>query len=164
MRLRTGIFLRLLDDVLKRLHRAAILRLAEPEERPLPEVGVGIALGDLDELVEGSRLIPLGVDEDELLPHLPIGHPSIESRQLADRDSTLAGPEECLLPHLDSLRVVLRHTQQPAAVLFPAHLRQREEDFLLEIAALEPSVQSPEEGGILRRLGLSQPEDRLLPE
>ena len=120
-------------------------------------------LGDIDQLVQRRRLVPLGVDEDELLPHLLVADVAIERGQLAERHAGLAGPEERLLSHLDPLGRIPGYAEKPAAVLLASHLREREEHLLLELLILELAIQGAEEGGILRGPVLSQPEDRLLP-
>ena len=107
--------------------------LPQPEQGPFPQLGVGVALGDVYQLVQRLRLVALGVNEDQLLPHLLVAHVAVQLGQLAERHAALAGPEERLLPHLDPLGSVAGDAEEPAAVLLATHLREREEHLLLEL-------------------------------
>src|SRR5690242_7676435 len=152
----------LLDDVLKRLSRARIVALPEPEQRLLSELRVGITLRDVEQLVDRGGLVALRVHEDQLLPHLAVGNRAVEVRQIGDRRVGLPGPEEGLLPDILRLGGVAGYAEQPARVLLAAGLGDREQDLVLELGLLETAVQRPKERVVLLAAGLADPEDRFL--
>src|SRR5215217_8177825 len=55
----------LFENVLDGLHGAGLVRLTEPEQRTLAELGTRVPLGDLDELVQCRGLVSLGIDEHQ---------------------------------------------------------------------------------------------------
>src|SRR4051794_11295338 len=101
----------LVDNVLQRLHGPAVFRLSQPEKRALLEIRAGVTSGDIDQLIQRSGLAPLRVHKDELLAHFPIADVGVELGELIDRDATLPGPEQRLLPHLQTLGRVARHPE-----------------------------------------------------
>src|SRR5947199_383122 len=113
----------LVDDLQQHLRGARVVRLAQPEDRFLAELLVLLALRDLDQPVDRGRLVALRVHEDELLLHLPVLHAVVQTRELRQVPSGLAGPEERLLAHLDLLPLVQGDVDEPGSVVRLVHLR-----------------------------------------
>src|SRR5439155_977853 len=113
--------------------------------------------------VQRRRFVALGVHEDQLIFHLAVLHAVVQSRQLRQVDTGLTGPEERLLPLLDRLALVHGDVHHPAHVLRVFHLRERDDHLLLQVVLGQLRVEAPQEGGVLGRVPLPQPEDRFLP-
>src|SRR5688500_15536784 len=151
------------DQLEEELRGARIARLREPEDRLLAQLGILVGLRDVEQLVDRRALVALRVDEDELLADLAVVHALVERRQVRDRRVVvLAGPEERLLPQLDVLLLVERDAPDPLGVSVAVLLREGEDDLLLQPLVPELRVERLEEGRVLGRVVLAEPEDRLL--
>ena len=77
---------------------------------------------------------------------------------------SLSRPEQRLLADFDVFFRVQRDIHQPAVIVGAAHLREGEDDLVLEIVVLHFGIQILEELRIFGRPTLPDPEDRLLPQ
>src|SRR5687767_14465887 len=152
------------EESLQERRYARVVRLAQPEDRLLLELLVGLGPGDLEELIHRRPLVPLGVDEDELLLHLPAGHLLVQGEELGARDVRLAGPEQRLLAQLDVLVHVAGYPEQPALALPSLYLGHVEENLVARLGVPELGEQGLEEAHPVGIVALADPEDRLLAE
>src|SRR6478672_13449669 len=79
----------LVDDVEKELLDARIMRLPEPENRLLAELGILVVLRDVEQHVHHRRVASLRVDKDQLLAHFRIRHCRVERAKLFRRCTAL---------------------------------------------------------------------------
>src|SRR3954470_15626241 len=104
----------LVEQVEEELLHSRTLALAEPEDSLLAELRILLGASDLEQLVRRFRLAGLRVHEQHLVLHLGLaGELLVQRQQLLQLHAALAGVEERLLPGLDLLILVARHTEEP---------------------------------------------------
>src|SRR5678815_5598637 len=73
----------LIDQITNELSNAWIVLLAEPKQRLLAELQIGIALRDRHQLVDRGRFTALRVDEEQMVLELSLIHISEPTRLLS---------------------------------------------------------------------------------
>src|SRR5918992_588301 len=95
---------RLGEDVDEDLPDAWIVLLAEPEERLLAHLAIGVLLRDLDELVRRGAIGRLGQHPDELLLHLRVRQAIVQHNEVASGNARLPRGPQGVPPNILTVR------------------------------------------------------------